>query len=1187
MNPNSSPEPHLDRYQSQSQLHNNKINRHQTLTNISSQSHPLSEKSTELQLNGTVTENIFNAGNAHLEIEAEDDAHLQKLPKPLNIKILTALASAVIMLPVLASGTITYYFGNQAINKQITLVRRVDPTGISETELSKQKQLLAFLLIGTGTTAVLVGLIAAFLANRHLRSAIEFHNAALKSQAEPKPNKLIRSLAKFIDYLNQSFDRDSILTATVQEAQRLLECDRVVIYRFDQSNYGKVIAESAVPGCIKAFGLNIQDSCFEADYQEKYRDGRVKILDDIDDVDLEPCYVQQLKKLDIKANLVTPIIHQEKLFGLLAAHQCSSSRAWQPEEIELLTRLAQRISFTLDSSKLLAESKRIKEQSATEPNWAECFADSVQHIRQSLQQQDILDVSVEEVHRVLGCDRVVVYGLNQDKHGVIIAESVTPGWTRALGTTIEDPCFEARYMEQYENGRVRALNNIYEADMMACYLDQLEKLSVKANLVTPIINDGQLFGLLVAHHCANPHNWQQQEITWVTQIAKQVGFALDNAKLIVEANQINQQQELETQWTEFFTDAVQHIRQSLQQKDVLAISVKEVRRVLNCDRVVIYSLDQDSYGTVVAESVAPGWTKALGITIEDPCFEARYLKQFENGRVRALDNIYEAGITACYLEQLEKLEVKANLVTPVINEGKLFGILVAHHCATPHNWQQHEIRWVTQIATQVGFALDNAKLLVESSQLKEQAAIETQWTEFFTDAVKHIRQSLQQQDILDVTVEEVSRILDCDRVVIYSLNQNNQGIVIAESVQPGWTRALGMTIKDPCFEARYIEKYQNGRVKALDNIYEAEITACYLEQLEKLEVKANLVTPIIKEEKLWGILVAHQCSSPRAWQQHEIRWITQITIQVGFALDNAQFLKQAEQGKLPFQPPHHFVKAKDLKIVTKENPPSEQASPSKSSDHHLKSRPTETPAEQKVSNRLLLDSKDAFEHLWLNTNQQSENIGQFLLHIQTMYNVIEKIMTNRQADLSNSAISKLDQATQAKINDISLRKNLAKVEDKMTQATQEIKQINYASQKIYQIGRLIDNFGKQMDQQATDFSIQANQQRESSRISLVSITEKVEPLTNRLTKQATQIVTLIDELSIEVREIIKGLDDNSQDKLAENSPAIQSSGVFNTKLPILSGKIAQTIEQTQNLAFVNQFILQIATRASQRIATMD
>ena len=428
--------------------------------------------------------------------------------------------------------------------------------------------------------------------------------------------------------------------------------------------------------------------------------------------------------------------------------------------------------------------------------------------------------------------------------------------------------------------------------MTPCYLEQLEQLEVKANLVTPILIEGQLFGLLVAHQCAESRQWQKAEIEFLEQLAKKLALALDNAKLLHVVTSLQALAATERQWTNYFTDAIQYIRQSLKQDDVLDVSVKEVRRVLECDRVVVYSLNQDNYGVVVAESVAPGYPRALHKTIKDPCFEARYLDQYRDGRVRALNNIYEAGMTNCYIEQLETLEVKANLVTPILNEGKLFGLLVAHQCSQPRDWQDYEIRWMTQIATQVGFALDNAKVLLASTAQQAQAEIERTWTYNFTDAIQYIRQSIAQDDVLDVSAEEVRRVLECDRVVVYSLNQDNYGVVVAESVAPGYPRALHKTIKDPCFEARYLDQYRDGRVRALNNIYEAGMTNCYIEQLETLEVKANLVTPILNEGKLFGLLVAHQCSQPRDWQDYEIRWMTQIATQVGFALDNAQLLRK-------------------------------------------------------------------------------------------------------------------------------------------------------------------------------------------------------------------------------------------------------------------------------------------------------
>ncbi|MGK7935789.1 MAG: GAF domain-containing protein [Xenococcaceae cyanobacterium] len=1179
MNQNFSPESNSEQYKVKSELNSDKTKINKALTNISEQFNPPEEKSTDSLLNlTTAEEDVLNGSNTDLETDSEHNLIRKLSQKQLKLKIVTILTSAVVMLPILILGTATYYFGNKAINRQAILARRTDNTGISQIELAKQRQLLATLLIGTGTTALMAGIFTAFVANRTFRSMSKRNTVIVKPKAEPKQINPQKSIAQFLDYLNQSFDRESIMSATVEEAQRLLECDRVVIYRFNHNNCAEVIAEAVVPGWIKAIGLTIKDSCFETDYKEKCLDGRVKIVDNIDDVNLEPCYVEQLKKLEIKANLVAPIIHQERLFGLLAAHQCSQSRSWQPNEVELLTRLAQRVSFVLDNTQLLAESKLLKEQAETEVHWTQCLSDVVRHMRQSLQKQDILDVGVEEVRRVLNCDRVVVYSLNEDDQGVVIAESVAPGFTRALGLTIVDPCFEARYLEQYQNGRVKAIENVYEADMMACYLEQLEKLEVKANLVTPIIHDNHLFGLLVAHQCANPRSWQQQEILWVTQVATQVGLALDNAqlstKLLAESSQLDRQQTIENQWTQFFTDAVKHIRQSLQQKDILDISVKEVRRVLDCDRVLIYSLNQDNYGIVIAESIAPGFPKALGITIEDPCFEARYLEQYQSGRVRALNNIYEAGITACYLEQLEKLAVKANLVTPIINEGKIFGLLVAHQCANPRNWQQHEIRWLTQIATQVGFALDNAKLLAESSQLKQKAELETKWMELFINVMNNIRRSLQPKNILDVSVEEVRRALKCDRAVIYSLNQENQGVVIAESVAPGFTRALGLTIEDPCFEARYLEKYQNGRVKAIDNVYEADMMACYLEQLEKLEVKANLVTPIIHEGNLFGLLVAHQCANPRSWQQQEILWLTQIAAQVGFALDNAKLLKQLEDNKLPSPPSQN----PNLQKLAQDRDSQEKSA-------QKQNIPTKTPVPKREISGLLLESKKGFETLLLKVNEQSDLIAQFLVQMQKVTELAQALETT-EPSLSSSANLEVEQdEVEAKINTTSFKDNLIKVADKITQSAQEIKQINSSAKKLYQIGNLINKLIQQIDQQITDTALQLDELERNNRRSFVSIAKRVKPLTYQLSIQTQQVETLMGEISVIAQEIINVLNFNADHTSGVTKATkgtqnlIQLNAAINAKVQTLRVKITQVVEQTQNLAVVSQFILQVATSA--------
>lgn len=688
--------------------------------------------------------------------------------------------------------------------------------------------------------------------------------------------------------IRSSLKEEDILKSSVEEVRRVLACERVVVYGLESKFKGTIIAESTAPGILRALGRTINDPCFDAEYIDKYENGRIRATDNIYEAGLNPCYVNQLEVLEVKSNLVAPIINEDRILGLLVAHQCSQPRQWQQHEIRWISQIAMQVGFALDNAKLLAEAQHLRLQANLEKKWTQYFNDTVKVIHASLNKEDILKTSAEEIRRILGCERVVVYGPKPDSDEVVLAESVAPGWPKSVEITTNDPCFEAKYVEQYENGRVVAMDNIYEQNLSSCHIDQLEKLSVKANLVAPIIKEGKLMGLLIAHQCSEPRHWLEHEINWFLQLGTQIGFAIENAKLSVKTSDLRHEKDTEAEWTKYFTQTVRLIRASLKEEDILKTSVEEVRRVLECDSVLVYGLRPEAEGVVIAESVAPRWTKALGMTMKDPCLELQYVEKYRNGRVRVTDNIYEAGFSACYIQQLENIDIKANIITPILYEDKLLGLLVANQCSQPRKWLSHEVRWLSQIAMQVGFAIDNAKLLAATSDICQQTDIETEWTSYFTQTVKLIRDSLNEGDILKSSVEEVRRVIGCDRVVVYGLDSDSMGVVQAESVAPRWTRSLGAMIEDPCFAARYIDKYQNGRTIATENIYEASLTPCYIEQLERFEVKANLVAPITKEGKLTGLLIAHECSQPRQWLSHEVRWFSQIATQMGFALENAE-----------------------------------------------------------------------------------------------------------------------------------------------------------------------------------------------------------------------------------------------------------------------------------------------------------
>ena len=157
-----------------------------------------------------------------------------------------------------------------------------------------------------------------------------------------------------------------------------------------------------------------------------------------------------------------------------------------------------------------------------------------------------------------------------------------------------------------------------------------------------------------------------------------------------------------------------------------------------------------------------------------------------------------------------------------------------------------------------------------------------------------IRQSLDLNVILERAVAEVREFLHTDRVVIYRFEPDWSGVIVVESIKAPSLSIFGSKIKDPCFTSQHIDKYQQGRVNAVENVEAAKLTPCYAEVLATHGVKANLVLPIIANQKVWGLLIAHHCDAPRRWLKQEIELLKQLTTQIGIAVQQAELYEQVQ-----------------------------------------------------------------------------------------------------------------------------------------------------------------------------------------------------------------------------------------------------------------------------------------------------
>jgi PAS domain S-box-containing protein len=156
-----------------------------------------------------------------------------------------------------------------------------------------------------------------------------------------------------------------------------------------------------------------------------------------------------------------------------------------------------------------------------------------------------------------------------------------------------------------------------------------------------------------------------------------------------------------------------------------------------------------------------------------------------------------------------------------------------------------------------------------------------------------IRQSLDLDDILANTVNEVRQFLECDRVIVYQLYPDGDGVVIAESVAEGVLSILGRVIHDRFFAEDFRELYLKGRIQATSDVFTANLSPCHLDLLLSIQVQANLVVSIIFQARLWGLLAAQHCTAPRDWQEDELNLLQKLAAQVAIAIQQSEYAQKA------------------------------------------------------------------------------------------------------------------------------------------------------------------------------------------------------------------------------------------------------------------------------------------------------
>ncbi|WP_066383847.1 sensor histidine kinase [Anabaena sp. CA = ATCC 33047] len=409
-----------------------------------------------------------------------------------------------------------------------------------------------------------------------------------------------------------------------------------------------------------------------------------------------------------------------------------------------------RIYRLIGSSSNITAAKQLTQAQEIQAQREQLLAVVAQRIHSSLDLKTIVHETAKDLRQCLNCDRILIYQMQTHDHGVVIAEATVSPALSLLGKSFHDPCFVAKHHKHSQRCCQEIVDDIYATHINSCQQEFLARLQVRGHLVMPISCQHNLWGLLIAQYCEEPHQWQQIEIDLLQQLATLLGIAVQQSKLQQQLELQNKEHQAQLRQIDQFQALVRRIteqvRDTRDECQIWASITQELADLLQLESCYIELYNQDcSQVNVVCEYAA---TQPVyeGLTRQPPEFSEIYQPLLQKQHFQSVEIVPGWH---------PKLLVITQLACPIFDqEGMLGNLWLIRPIQQMFN--EWEINLVQTLANECAIAIRQAQLYAtKQAKMRKLAEKQRLTQEFLKNLAHELRTPITSISLAAQTLEGV------------------------------------------------------------------------------------------------------------------------------------------------------------------------------------------------------------------------------------------------------------------------------------------------------------------------------------------------------------------------------------------------------------------------------------------------
>ncbi|MBF0568240.1 MAG: GAF domain-containing protein [Nitrospirae bacterium] len=513
--------------------------------------------------------------------------------------------------------------------------------------------------------------------------------------------------------------------------------------------------------------------------------------------------------------------------------------------------------------------------------YLESYQNICKAISSSIALDEVLNLIVTNIVRVMNVKACLLRLINKKLRTLDVAASfgLSNDYVNKGAVTFDQS------LEDAMSGKPVSIYDVAD-DKNSIYFHAAKKEGIRSIMSVPLRFKDDIIGIM-RMYTAEPRNYSDEDMKFVSAIAEQAATAIMNAK---EFETIVSR---EKEYLRVFREISKALSSSLNLEEILNMIVRTIPEAIQVKGATIKLIDEKTKRIKLA--AAYGLNEDF--LIKDPAGK-------ELNIMEALNHLYSQGSSLPFLKDkdmniLEELNyksvfiydattdprvmnkkdiieegIKSILSVPILARGKLIGVIKLF-TGWLRNFTQEEVDFVTSLAEQCGLAIVNATMY--EKQYKEVTYLKT-----IQEITKLRTKTKDFNEVLNHIVKRLPEIMNTKAATIRLLNRENERLELVAS----------SGLSDEYLNRGSIEFEENIKIALKGEpvaIHDAANDArmIFNKEAQREGIQSILVIPLMLYNNIIGVLRL-LTSEPRVFTSDEIDFAMALAEEAAIVIENAR-----------------------------------------------------------------------------------------------------------------------------------------------------------------------------------------------------------------------------------------------------------------------------------------------------------